>query len=120
MDRTGMKTVMEAARGSSCSLGPVEQIPLGEGRVFEVGETRIAVFRTRQGEVYATQAACPHREGPLADGIIGGRQIVCPLHAYKFDLATGKPVGNDCAALRTYAVTLSENRDILLSYRSEC
>ena len=119
MDRIGMETVMEVAQGLSSSLGPVEQIPLGEGRVFEVAGESVAVFRTRQGEVYATQAACPHREGPLADGIIGGGQIVCPLHAYKFDLATGKPVGNDCAALRTYAVSVSEDGDILLSYGGE-
>ena len=115
MDRIGMETVMEAAQGLSYGLGPVEQIPLGEGRVFKVDGTRVAVFRTRQGEVYATQAACPHRDGPLADGIIGGGQIVCPLHAYKFDLATGKAVGNDCGALRTYTVSVGENEDILLS-----
>ena len=115
MYRIGMETVMEAAQTLSYGLGPVEQIPLGEGRVFEVAGESVAVFRTRQGEVYATQAACPHREGPLADGIIGGAQIVCPLHAYKFDLATGKAVGNDCAALRTYEVSLGEDGGILLS-----
>ena len=108
-------SVLEAAQGLTVSLGPVEQIPLGEGRVFEVDGRSIAVFRTRQGEVFATQAACPHREGPLADGIIGGRQIVCPLHAYKFDLATGNPVGNDCEALRTYAASVSAGGDVLLS-----
>ena len=109
-----METVMEAARALTYRLGPVEQIPLGEGRVFDVEGRSIAVFRTRQGEVYATQAACPHKAGPLADGIIGGRQIVCPLHAYKFDLATGSPVGNECAALRTYEVSVGEDGDILL------
>ena len=116
MDRMEMASVMEAARSLSYSLGSVEQIPLGEGRVFEVDGAPVAVFRTRQGEVYATQAACPHKAGPLCDGIIGGRQIVCPLHAYKFDLATGSPVGNDCDALRTYGVSLNEDGDILLSY----
>lgn len=109
-----VKSVMEAANRMSYSLGPVEQIPVGEGRVFEVEGRSIAVFRTRQGEVYATQAACPHKAGPLCDGIIGGRQIVCPLHAYKFDLATGSPVGNDCEPLRTYAVSIGEGGEILL------
>lgn len=113
-----MMSVMEAARELTYNLGPVEQIPLGEGRVFEVEGRSIAVFRTRQGEVYATQAACPHKQGPLADGIIGGAQIVCPLHAYKFDLATGRPAGNDCEALRTYGVSLGEDGDILLSHGS--
>ena len=112
-------SVMEAARELTYSLGPVEQIPLGEGRVFEVEARSIAVFRTRQGKVYATQAACPHKSGPLIDGIIGGAQIVCPLHAYKFDLATGSPVGNDCDALQTYEVSLSENGEILLSCGGE-
>lgn len=113
-----MMSVMEAARELTYNLGPVEQIPLGEGRVFEVEGRSIAVFRTRQGEVYATQAACPHKQGPLADGIIGGAQIVCPLHAYKFNLATGRPAGNDCEALRTYEVSLGEDGDILLSHGS--
>ena len=115
MQGIDMMSVLEAARGLAYSLGPVEQIPLGEGRVFEVEGMPIAVFRTRRGEVFATQAECPHREGPLCDGIIGGRQVVCPLHAYKFDLATGNPVGNDCEALRTYVVSVSESGDILLS-----
>ena len=50
----------------------------------------IAVFHTRAGGVYATQALCPHRQGPLADGLIGGTTLLCPLHAWKFDLATGE------------------------------
>ena len=114
MLRTDVNSVMEAAQGMPYSLGPIAQVPVGEGRVFVVGETPIAVFRTRQGEVFATQAACPHREGPLADGIIGGRQVVCPLHAYKFDLVTGSPVGNGCDTLRTYPVSVSGRGDILL------
>ena len=108
--------VIEEVKGLSHSFGSVEQIPLGEGRVFEVGGRSIAVFRTRQGEIFATQAACPHKAGPLADGIIGGGLVVCPLHAYKFDLATGSPVGNDCKALRIYEVSLGEGGDILLPY----
>ena len=58
---------MEAARGLTFTLGPVEQIPLGEGRVFEVDGRSIAVFRTRQGEVFATQAACPHKPESTED-----------------------------------------------------
>ncbi len=115
MEGIYVKSVVEAANGLSRNLGSVEQIPLGEGRVFEVDDTPVAVFRTRQSELYATQAMCPHREGPLADGIIGGTQIVCPLHAYRFDLATGKPAGNDCASLRTFPVSLDHNGDVLLS-----
>src|SRR5687768_5756681 len=89
------------------SAGPVERIPLGEGRNVEVDGEEIAVFRTRAGEVYAVQATCPHRGGPLADGIVGGKRVVCPLHAYAFDLASGEPAREGCPALRTYPVSLS-------------
>ncbi len=95
-------------------LGSVNRLPPGEGRAFQVENTLVTVFRTRAGELFATQALCPHRGGPLADGVIGGGQVICPLHALKFDLATGQPIGNSCEALKTYFVTLSETDNILL------
>ncbi len=97
------------------NLGSVEMIPYGEGRAFQVGALSIAVFRTRSGELFATQSTCPHKGGPLADGIVGGGKVICPLHANKFELATGKPVGNDCPALKTYPVRLNESNEILLT-----
>lgn len=98
------------------NLGPLTRLPQGEGRTFRIGDTVVAVFRTRQDDVFATQATCPHKNGPLADGIIGADQVVCPLHAYKFRLANGEPIGNTCTALKTYPVTLSESGDILLDF----
>ena len=71
-------------------LGPLHAIPPGQGRNFEFAGERIAVFHTRAGEVFAVQAACPHKNGPLADGLVGGNAVICPLHAWKFDLATGE------------------------------
>ena len=100
--------------GQIHNLGPAERVPLGEGRVFEAGGESIAVFRTRAGVLYAVQASCPHRGGPLADGLVGGSVVVCPFHSFRFDLATGRPLGNDCAGLRTYPVTLSPGGDILV------
>ena len=70
-----MMSVMEAARGLTFTLGPVEQIPLGEGRVFEVDGRSIAVFRTRQGEVFATQAACPHKADRCATASSGAGRL---------------------------------------------
>ncbi len=96
-------------------LGHVELIPLGEGRVFQVGLATVAIFRTRSGKLFATQANCPHKEGPLADGIVGEKTLICPLHANKFDLETGKPIGNDCASLKTYRVEVSNNGHIVLA-----
>ena len=96
-------------------LGPVGRIPLGEGRNVEVEGEEIAVFRTRAGELYAVQATCPHRGGPLADGIVGGGRVVCPLHAYAFELATGEATRPGCPALRTYPVALGAAGEILLT-----
>jgi nitrite reductase (NADH) small subunit len=89
------------------ALGSVEQIPRGEGRAFAAGEQTIAVFRTRAGEVFATQALCPHRHGPLADGLVGDATVICPLHERAFDLRTGAGIGvEDC--VRLFPIRLSE------------
>jgi nitrite reductase (NADH) small subunit len=77
-------------------LGPLSQIPPGEGRNFLVAGREIAVFHLRDGRVYATQAHCPHRGGPLADGLTDGASVVCPLHDRIFSLATGEGIGNAC------------------------
>ena len=95
-------------------LGPVSQIPPGEGREFPIGGALIAVFHARNGAVYATQATCPHRNGPLADGLLGGSTLVCPFHAWKFDLTTGKPLLGDCA-LTIYPVRLSGDEQIFVT-----
>jgi nitrite reductase (NADH) small subunit len=102
-------------KGTIYNLGSLEQIPVGEGRTFQLGSTTVAVFRARDGKVLATQALCPHREGLLADGLVGNNKVVCPLHSYKFSLLTGQPIGNDCQALQTYAVALDETGDIVLA-----
>jgi nitrite reductase (NADH) small subunit len=70
-------------------LGSVHDIPVGEGRTFAVDGEMIAVFRLRDGSIRALSAVCPHRGGPLADGQIDLKQVVCPLHLYAWDLSTG-------------------------------
>jgi nitrite reductase (NADH) small subunit len=95
------------------TLGPLSAIPEGEGRTFEVDGRRLAVFRARDGSLFATQAECPHRNGPLADGLLGGGTLICPLHALKFDLTTGKALNGDCA-LQTYATSLTENGQVVV------
>src|SRR5882672_5892867 len=88
-------------------LGSAAQIPPGEGRNFEVGGQRVAVFRTRDGRVFATQAACPHRGGPLADGLVGDGVVICPLHEWRFDLASGATPNGTCP-LAVYPLTVDD------------
>lgn len=99
------------------AIGRLSQIPRGEGRNFEVDGTSVAVFHTHAGEVFATQPNCPHKQGPLADGLLGGAAVVCPLHDRVFDLRTGQEMNADCA-LRTYPVRLAKDGVILLSMES--
>lgn len=94
-------------------LGPVAAIPLGEGRTYAVNGENIAVFRTRAGAVYAVQAACPHRGGPLADGLVGGTTLICPLHGWKFDLSTGHALFGDCG-VKTFPVRIDDAEQVVL------
>jgi nitrite reductase (NADH) small subunit len=90
-------------------IGPPSQIPPGEGRIFVVDGVSIAVFHTRSGGVYATQAYCPHRGGPLADGLIDDATVVCPLHDRNFSLASGEGLGNECT-LAVYPASIEDNQ----------
>jgi nitrite reductase (NADH) small subunit len=108
-----MRTALNEAAAAG-ELGPSTLIPPGEGRVFEVGARRVSVFRARDGELFATQADCPHRGGPLADGLLGDGRVVCPLHGLQFDLRTGEAVRHDCLPLLTYSITETPDGRILL------
>jgi nitrite reductase (NADH) small subunit len=98
---------------SEIKLGSITQIPPGEGREFTVNGIKLAVFHLRDGSVHATQAECPHRQGPLADGLTGNGIVVCPFHSWKFELATGLPVFGECA-IQTYHARL-ENAEIVVT-----
>ena len=102
------------SRQQEYAIGPIEQIPLGEGREFAVMGLHVAVFRTRADLVYATQAACPHKEGPLADGMLGGSTIMCPLHDRSYDLVSGKEIGGGCD-LTTYPIRREADGTLMLT-----
>jgi nitrite reductase (NADH) small subunit len=90
-------------------IGQAGQIPRGEGRTFEVAGRAIAVFRTHADEVFATQAACPHLAGPLADGLTGGASVVCPLHERAYDLRTGAGLNGEPTSIEVYPTSLDQD-----------
>jgi nitrite reductase (NADH) small subunit len=93
-------------------IANLSEIPPGEGRVVRTGGLELAVFNTRSG-VYATQALCPHLQGPLADGLTGTHTIMCPLHDRTFDLRSGVGVNTD-SCIQTYPVALQADGTIML------
>ena len=95
----------------------VDNIPLREGRAVRIGDDEIAIFNLGDRFV-ACENSCPHRGGPLADGIVSGSTVVCPLHAYKLCLDTGSVVKPDvCIRVDTFPVRV-ENCVILVSLDS--
>ena len=78
-------------------LTGTDSIPPREGRAVMVGALQIAVFNM-DGRFLAIDNRCPHQGGPLADGLIAGGAVVCPLHAWKVDLDTGVVVRPASAA----------------------
>ena len=95
------------------TLGPMDQIPPGEGRTFTVDDEQIVVFRLKDGTVRALGAVCPHRGGPLADGQIDARVVICPLHQHAFDLTTGS-CATGAPDARSYPVTVDDDQTIVL------
>ncbi len=99
------------------SVGSIDEIPVGEGRAFAVEGQQVAVYRLRNGSLRALAAVCPHRGGPLADGLIDERVVVCPLHGHTYDLATGAELAAGGDAVRTYNVTATDDGTILVETR---
>jgi nitrite reductase (NADH) small subunit len=97
---------------STHRVGSIEEIPVGEGRAFAVGDEQVAVYRLRDGTLRALAAVCPHRGGPLADGLIDARVVVCPLHGHTFDLCTGAELAAGGAGTRAYRVSAAEDGTI--------
>jgi len=83
-----------------------------------LGRRQVAVFRTRSGDVFATQSHCPHRQGPLADGLVGTGTVVCPLHEWQFDLSTGKSLNGTCN-IEVYPVAQDESGILTVELPSE-
>jgi len=105
--------------GETC-FGPLEAIPLGEGRAFALGERTLAVFRTCDGSLYATQHNCPHAGAALTAGLLGAVNIICPQHGWKFNLRTGVCQHDPAYRIRTYPVRVEAGQIIVTlpaSYR---
>ncbi len=93
-----------------CALG---DIPRRGCRVVQAQRGQIAVFRTAEDEVFALDNRCPHKGGPLSEGIVHGKLVTCPLHNWVIGLEDGQATGADKGCARRYPVRLEDGRVFL-------
>jgi nitrite reductase (NADH) small subunit len=92
-------------------IGTLADIPQRGARTVQIGgETDIAVFRTGDDQVFALINECPHKKGPLSQGIVHGHSVACPLHNWNIALASGEALGPDKGCTPTVAVRQEDGR----------
>ena len=108
-----MQTATVTQAETWISVGRIEDIPRQGARVVTTSTGDIAVFRTADDEVFALRDKCPHKGGPLSQGIVHGDTVTCPLHSWKIKLESGEAVAPDVGCTRGFDVKV-ENGQVLL------
>lgn len=93
-------------------IGALEEVPLRGARVLKTPQGCVAVFRTAETDVFAVDDRCPHKGGPLSEGIVHGERVTCPLHNWVFDLNTGAAVAED-GQIATYPLRVEGGRILI-------
>ena len=82
-------------------IGALNDIPRRGARCVVTPQGRIAIFRTMDDQVFAMEDRCPHKGGPLSQGIVHGNSVTCPLHNWVISLETGLALGEDKGSVKT-------------------
>ena len=94
-------------------VGALEEVPVRGARVIKTRGACIALFRTAEDEVFALDDRCPHKGGPLSDGIMHGTSVTCPLHNWVISLKTGQVQGADEGRVKTHAASVENGRILI-------
>ena len=105
-----MEAIVPAGWSRACR---VEDIPVLGARVVKSASGNIAIFRNAEDEIFALEDRCPHKGGPLSQGIVHGRKVACPLHNWNIQLDDGNAVAPDAGCARSFPVKV-ENGEIFL------
>ena len=106
--------------GEWLDIGPTDQIAPGNARTLPVRggpnyqDREIAVFHTMDNRFYALVNSCPHKQGPLSQGIVHGNVVTCPLHNWNISLKTGEALGDDEGCVPTIPLKVDAGRLYLL------
>lgn len=104
---------MNAITKNWVHVGQLTDIPRLGARCVKAGDTTIAIFRTAEDQIFALEDKCPHKNGPLSNGIVHDGCVTCPLHNWVISLKTGLAQGADEGATASYPIKMNGD-DILL------
>jgi nitrite reductase (NADH) small subunit len=100
--------------GDWLDIGTVDQIAPGSARTLPVhGGEEIAIFRTLAGNFHALVNKCPHKQGPLSQGIVHGSVVTCPLHNWNISLKTGEALGEDKGCVPVIPLKIDAGRILI-------
>ncbi len=94
-------------------IGRLAAIPRRGARCVNTPAGKFAVFRTAEDQVFAIEDRCPHKGGPLSQGIVHGAQVTCPLHNWVLSLETGQAQGADEGGVRTFPLRVEAGRILI-------
>lgn len=95
-------------------IGTLDDLPLRGSRCVQTPTGKVGVFRTADDRVFAIRNECPHKGGPLTEGIVHGHSVTCPLHNWVISLETGEAQGADEGKVETIPVKVEGARVLLL------
>ncbi len=104
---------MNAMTTDWLDIGALTDIPTRGGRVVKTPRGCLAIFRAADDSVFALDDRCPHKGGPLSDGIVHGHKVTCPLHSLVIDLETGLGEGAEAGAVRAHGIRVEGGRLLL-------
>jgi 3-phenylpropionate/trans-cinnamate dioxygenase ferredoxin component len=96
---------MSVGSGKRVKVAEVGDLPVGEGRVIEAEGRTLALFNV-DGTFYVVDNTCAHRGGPLGEGDLEGRYVICPWHAWRWDVTTGANANNPAVRIACYPVAV--------------
>ena len=98
----------------SVFIGEVAELPQKLGKTVIVGNMEIAVFKTENGNIRAIENRCPHKESVLAEGILSGEYVFCPMHDWKISVKDGKVQAPDVGCVQTFPVEVKDGQVYVL------
>lgn len=101
-------------------IGKLEDIPRQGSRVVNTAHGEVAIFRSVDDQVFALDNRCPHKGGPLAQGIVHDHRVTCPLHNWVIDLKNGAAIAPDTGCARRHEVRIEDGAIYLMRENGAC